>query len=100
LEKLVEARIAKFPCSGEINFKVADAKASIEKVMAHFAKSSPRLDYTDGVSAEFDEWRFNLRSSNTEPLLRLNIETKGDVVLLHERVAELTSLIGTPDHSH
>ena len=93
LAELVEDRIARFPCSGEINFKVSDAKAAVERVMAHFAAQSPALDHTDGVSAEFSEWRFNLRSSNTEPLLRLNVETRGDAALLAERTREISELI-------
>lgn len=93
LAELVEDRMARFPCSGEINFKVADAKAAVARVMAHFAAQSPVLDHTDGISADFGSWRFNLRSSNTEPLLRLNVETRGDATLLAERTAEISTLI-------
>jgi len=93
LAELVEDRIARFPCSGEINFKVSDAKAAVERVMAHFAAQSPALDHTDGISADFGQWRFNLRSSNTEPLLRLNVETRGDAALLAERTREISELI-------
>jgi phosphomannomutase/phosphoglucomutase len=93
LAELVEDRMARFPCSGEINFKVGDAKASVARVMAHYAAQSPVLDYTDGVSADFGAWRFNLRSSNTEPLLRLNVETRGDAALLAQRTAEISDLI-------
>ncbi len=98
LADLVEARVGKFPCSGEINFKVRDANACIAKVLAHFASDSPELDYTDGVSAEFPAWRFNLRSSNTEPLLRLNVETRGDAQMLLMRTRELSDLIGPSNH--
>ncbi|MFC3657799.1 phosphomannomutase [Xanthomonas hyacinthi] len=93
LADLVEARMQKFPCSGEINFKVADAKAAVARVMEHYAAQSPALDYTDGVSAEFEQWRFNLRSSNTEPLLRLNVETRGDAALLETRTTEISALL-------
>ncbi len=93
LADLVEARMQKFPCSGEINFKVADAKAAVARVMEHFATHAPALDYTDGVSAEFADWRFNLRSSNTEPLLRLNVETRGDAALLEQRTTEISNLL-------
>lgn len=79
LAELVDESIGKFPCSGEINFRVADCDAAIERVLDHFADKTPLVDYTDGVSMEFNEWRFNLRASNTEPLLRLNVETRGDV---------------------
>lgn len=100
LAELVEDRMAKFPCSGEINFRVDDAKAAVARVMAHFDLENPVLDHTDGISAEFPDWRFNLRSSNTEPLLRLNLETRGDTGLLATRTHEISALIGTPDHSH
>ncbi|WP_426683317.1 phosphomannomutase [Xanthomonas translucens pv. undulosa] len=93
LADLVEARMQKFPCSGEINFKVADAKAAVARVMQHYAAQSPALDHTDGVSAEFAQWRFNLRSSNTEPLLRLNVETRGDAALLEQRTQEISDLL-------
>ena len=93
LADLVEARMAKFPCSGEINFKVADAKAAVARVMDHYAAQAPVLDHTDGISADFGPWRFNLRSSNTEPLLRLNIETRGDAVLLQQRTDEISQLL-------
>jgi len=93
LAEWVEDRMAAFPCSGEINFKVADAKASVARVLAHFAPLQPALDHTDGVSADFGAWRFNLRSSNTEPLLRLNVETRGDQALLRDRTKEIASLI-------
>jgi len=89
----VEDRMAAFPCSGEINFKVADAKAAVARVMAHFAAQAPALDHTDGISADFGDWRFNLRSSNTEPLLRLNVEARGDAALLQARTDELSRLI-------
>jgi phosphomannomutase/phosphoglucomutase len=93
LANLVEARMQKFPCSGEINFKVTDAKRSVDRVMEHFAAQSPSLDHTDGISADFGDWRFNLRSSNTEPLLRLNVETRGDAALLRARTDEISQLL-------
>ena len=89
----VEDRMAAFPCSGEINFKVSDAKASVARVMEHFASHAPTLDHTDGISADFGEWRFNLRSSNTEPLLRLNVESRGDAGLLKARTDEIADLL-------
>jgi len=89
----VEDRMAAFPCSGEINFKVIDAKASVARVMEHFASHAPALDHTDGISADFGQWRFNLRSSNTEPLLRLNVESRGDAGLLKARTDEIADLL-------
>lgn len=93
LGELVGSRMEKFPCSGEINFRVADAQATVARVLAHYAAQSPALDHTDGVSADFGQWRFNLRSSNTEPLLRLNVEARGDAALLQARTDELSRLI-------
>lgn len=89
----VEDRMAAYPCSGEINFKVADAKAAVARVMAHFAAQAPVLDHTDGISADFGDWRFNLRSSNTEPLLRLNVEARGDAALMQARTDEISRLV-------
>ncbi|MEG0192597.1 MAG: phosphomannomutase [Stenotrophomonas sp.] len=89
----VEDRMAAYPCSGEINFKVADAKAAVARVMEHFAAQSPALDHTDGISADFGDWRFNLRSSNTEPLLRLNVESRGDAALMQARTDEIATLL-------
>lgn len=93
LAELVEDRMAAFPCSGEINFRVADAKAAVARVMSHFADLAPSLDHTDGVSADFGSWRFNLRSSNTEPLLRLNVESRGDAALMQQRTSEISALL-------
>jgi len=93
LAELVEDRMAAYPCSGEINFKVKDAKAAIQRVLTHYADLKPVLDYTDGISADFGEWRFNLRSSNTEPLLRLNVETRGDTAAMRARTDEISALL-------
>ena len=100
LGELVADRMQAFPCSGEINFRVDDAKATVARVMAHYESQKPAIDKTDGISAEFPEWRFNLRSSNTEPLLRLNVETRGDAALLQSRTDELTALIGGSPANH
>jgi phosphomannomutase/phosphomannomutase/phosphoglucomutase len=93
LSALVTARMAAYPCSGEINYKVSDAKVAMEKVQAHFAPLKPKTDDTDGVGMEFDTWRMNLRSSNTEPLLRLNVETRGNSTAVHEHVRAIEALI-------
>lgn len=95
LGELVEDRVARFPCSGEINFTVGDAAAAIEGVQERFAHLGPVIDGTDGLSADFGDWRLNLRSSNTEPLVRLNVETRSDPVLLDARVAELSALLAS-----
>ncbi|WP_336754588.1 phosphomannomutase CpsG [Acinetobacter sp. USHLN143] len=95
LSSLVEGMIEKFPCSGEINFKVADTQATIQKIFDHFADQNPAIDDTDGVSLNFGAWRFNVRASNTEPLLRLNIESRKDQnpKPMQDYVDELTQLI-------
>ena len=93
LSNLVNDMMIKYPSPGEINFKVKDPKDCIEKVYKHFESSVLLTDTTDGISMEFEEWRFNLRMSNTEPLVRLNLETRSDDSLLKKRLAEITSLI-------
>jgi phosphomannomutase/phosphomannomutase/phosphoglucomutase len=93
LSKLVGARIKAYPCSGEINYTVADAPAALARVRSYYASLSPRIDTTDGLSLEFQNWRLNLRSSNTEPLLRLNIETRNDAELVRTKVAEVEAVI-------
>lgn len=76
LSELVGERMAAYPCSGEINYRVTDSKAVIHAVQAHYVEQNPKVDTTDGLSLEFDDWRMNIRASNTEPLLRLNIESR------------------------
>ncbi|EKF19838.1 phosphomannomutase/phosphoglucomutase [Nitratireductor pacificus] len=93
LAERLEERIAAYPCSGEINFTVDDAKAAQARVSDHFMPKNPELETIDGLGMVFDDWRFNLRASNTEPLLRLNVETRGDEALLAAKVAELRGLI-------
>ncbi|MEW5902949.1 MAG: phosphomannomutase CpsG [Pseudomonadota bacterium] len=93
LSKLVGERIAAYPCSGEINYRVADVKQTIERVLQHYIPQGPVVDRTDGVSVEFPDWRFNLRGSNTEPLLRLNVEARADEKLMKERTAEIARLL-------
>ena len=95
LADLVDARIALYPCSGEINFKVADSQASIASVVDHFAALSPAVDQTDGIALDFGDWRFSIRASNTEPLLRLNVEARGEGALLRvqQRTADIQALI-------
>lgn len=93
LADLVASRRAAFPSSGEINFRVEDADAATARVLDRFAPEAAWRDDTDGVSLEFADWRFNLRRSNTEPLLRLNVETRCDAALLDRQVQTLTALI-------
>ncbi|WP_151956339.1 phosphomannomutase CpsG [Acinetobacter guillouiae] len=95
LSSLVEGMIERFPCSGEINFKVEDTQKTIQKIFDHFADLNPVIDQTDGVSLDFGAWRLNVRASNTEPLLRLNIESRADKnpKPMQDYVDELTQLI-------
>lgn len=93
LSHMVTERIEAYPCSGEINYKVGNATFVTEAILKHFSPLNPSIDYTDGLSLEFSDWRFNLRSSNTEPLLRLNVETRANKALLTERVAEIEGVI-------
>lgn len=90
---LVSERMAAFPCSGEINRKIEDPKAVIAKVESEYAATAQSVDHVDGLSMEFDGWRFNLRMSNTEPVVRLNVESKSDVALMESKTQELLSLM-------
>jgi phosphomannomutase len=89
LSQLVSERIRLFPTSGEINRKVSDSQALLARVQARYAKGATSIDFTDGLSIEFPQWRFNLRTSNTEPLVRLNVESRGNEALMHEKTSEL-----------
>lgn len=93
LAELVDARIERYPVSGEINVEVADPRAVIDKVQAHFNSLPHEIDRTDGLGMDFGRWRFNLRSSNTEPLLRMNVESRGDQELMERRRDEILDLI-------
>ena len=91
LGELVGEMIRNYPCSGEINSEVADVKAVIAKVEAAYPGGS--IDRTDGLSIDFGDWRFNLRGSNTEPVIRLNVETRGDAAKMREKTEELLAMI-------
>ncbi len=93
LAQLVGTRMAMFPASGELNYRVPDARAASAAVEAAYAPQALALDRTDGLSLEYPDWRFNLRSSNTEPLLRLNVEARGSAELMRARTAELLALL-------
>ena len=94
LSQLVGERMKAFPASGEINRRVPDAPATIAAVLARYQPGAVSVDHTDGVSVEFRDWRFNLRASNTEPLIRLNVESRADEALMRAKTAELLELIG------
>ena len=94
LSGLVGERMRRFPASGEINRKLTcDAKSILERVQRQYAPGALAVDHTDGLSIEFAEWRFNLRGSNTEPLVRLNVESRGSEALMREKTEELLTLI-------
>lgn len=93
LAELVSDRMTAFPSSGEINFVCPDADAAIARVEAALASQNPARDEMDGLSLAFPDWRLNLRKSNTEPLLRLNVEARGSSVDIGAKVAQLRTLI-------
>ena len=93
LASLVEERTKAFPCSGEINRTVSDAQALIAQVEGLYAKGAKTIEHMDGLSLSYDDWRFNLRMSNTEPVVRLNVESRGDEALMRSKTQELLAII-------
>jgi len=96
LSTLVSARMAAYPCSGEINRTIADPAVVLARVEAHYAGQANSVEHVDGLSMVLGEWRFNLRMSNTEPVVRLNVESRGDTALMEAKTAELLALIDAP----
>ena len=92
LSELVTDYQERYPASDEINRRVDDAKAIMQKIEEHYQDTARHVDYIDGLSMSFDDWRFNLRMSNTEPLLRLNVETMADQLALKQHIDELLAL--------
>lgn len=95
LSQLVDERIAAYPCSGEINYRVSNVAEALEEVLKHYLPQAPHLDQTDGIGLDFPDWRFNLRGSNTEPLLRLNVESRRDPALVALKVKEIEGLLNS-----
>ena len=93
LSELVAARESAFPCSGEINRQVTDPAALLTAVEARYREQALSIEKLDGLGIEFADWRFNLRMSNTEPVVRLNVESRGDQALMVAKTGELLSLI-------
>lgn len=93
LVDLISERRNLFPSSGEINFSVSDSLKCISKVKDYYSLNAIEFEEIDGLSMCFETWRFNLRNSNTEPLVRLNVETKGDKFLLLDKIKELKDFI-------
>jgi phosphomannomutase len=93
LSQLVAERQAKYPASGEINRRVDDATATLEKLHRRYAAEALAVDDTDGYSFEFADWRFNIRMSNTEPVVRLNVESRGDTALMRARTKDVLAIL-------
>jgi phosphomannomutase len=86
-------RIARFPVSGEINLTLDNPTAALAAMRTTYAGQALSVDETDGLSIEFPRWRFNVRMSNTEPVVRVNVETRADIGLLEEKTAEILSAL-------
>ncbi len=93
LSALVEEMMANYPASGEINRTVSDSDMVLKAVQEHYERQSRGSDFTDGLSLDMGEWRFNLRQSNTEPVIRLNVESRGDHQLMEEKTQELLNFV-------
>ena len=94
LAQLVDERIEAYPVSGEINVTVNNPKVILDSLKKHYADLNPAIDEIDGLGMDFGEWRFNVRSSNTEPLLRINVESRANQALMESKRDELLALIG------
>lgn len=93
LSETVFERIQAYPSSGEINSRLDNPSEAMARVRAAYELDAVQVDETDGISLEFDDWRFNLRSSNTEPVVRLNVESRGDIALMEQKTDEILSLL-------
>lgn len=93
LSELVQASVSAFPSSGEINFRLDDPVAAMKRVIDQFEPDAVSVDRTDGVSVALKDWRFNLRASNTEPVIRLNVESRGNAALVAKKVAEIEAIL-------
>ena len=94
LSELVSSMQAAFPASGEINRRLVNPTAALETIEKRFLFDAREIDRTDGLSLDMGAWRFNLRQSNTEPVIRLNVEARGDAALMAEKTAEILDLLG------
>lgn len=93
LSQLVSDRVKAYPASGEINSSLKNPQDAIKRVLDKYESGAIFVDYTDGISIEYDVWRFNLRSSNTEPVVRLNVESRGNEELMTIKTAEILALL-------
>jgi phosphomannomutase len=95
LSALVGERMRLYPASGEINLHLdGEPAAVLQRVRARYERHASSIDLTDGLSIELPDWRFNLRASNTEPLVRLNVESRGSEPLMREKTGELLAFLG------
>ncbi len=92
MSELMQERMKRYPCSGEINSKVKDVDEVLARIEAEYGPQG-KVTKIDGLSVEFDNWRFNLRKSNTEPVIRLNVETRQDELLMKQKTEELLKKI-------
>lgn len=95
LEQLVAERIRAYPSSGEINIVLVPATPALDMIERHYRDQALEVDKTDGISMIFTDWRFNLRASNTEPLLRLNVESRGNRDLMERKTEEILALVNS-----
>jgi len=93
LHSLVKERMERFPASGEINRKLADTDAAIARIRTKYERQALKVDETDGIGFDFQDWRLNLRKSNTEPLIRLNVESRGDRAMMESRTREVLAVL-------
>jgi phosphomannomutase len=93
LAELVRERMQAYPASGEINRRLPDAKQVLAAAEAKYGPGAVAIDHTDGLSVDYQDWRFNVRASNTEPLVRLNVESRGNEALMREKTAELLAFL-------
>ena len=93
LSSMVSERVAAYPCSGEINRTIDDPQAVLSRVESLYGAQAQTVEKVDGLSMDMGNWRFNLRMSNTEPVVRLNVESRGDKPLMEEKTAELLALM-------
>jgi len=97
LSQLVQQMIADYPSSGELNFHIADPQQVIAKLAEHYAQQAVQTNNIDGLSMDFGNWRFNLRVSNTENVVRLNVEARGDSTLMAQKTADIMSFLTVPE---
>lgn len=97
LADLVGERMARYPASGEINRTLSNSAAVLRGVEDHYASQAKAIDRTDGLGMDFGDWRFNVRPSNTEPVVRLNVESRGDAALMQAKTREVLDLMARLD---